>query len=180
MNYHKTTSEEPIKAYTYCPKCAGQFEPKGGNWLQCTSCKYNFFVNAAPAVGVLIFNNKNQVLLARRKFDPKKGTWQIPGGFMNPGEIPEKAIIREAEEELGVQIRVDRYVGCISETYLYGGVLLPFLGIYFTATIMEGTITPNDDVADAQFFDVEEMNKLDITYPALVPLIKRAVNISQL
>lgn len=176
MSNQKVISKEPTEAYKHCPKCAEQFEYKGGNWLKCTGCGYNFFVNAAPAAGVLILDDKNRVLLAKRKFDPKKGTWQTPGGFMHPGETPEEAIVREVEEELGVQISLGKYAGCMPETYDYGGVILPFLGIYFTATIVKGDIVPKDDVAEARFFDIEEIDKLDITYPALPSLIKRALS----
>lgn len=169
-------SVEPTLAYRFCPKCAGEFEHKGGNWLKCTSCGYNFFVNAAPAAGVFIIDEENRVLLAKRKFDPKKGTWQTPGGFMHPGEIPEDAIMREVEEELGVKIKLGKYVGCMPETYDYGGVILPFLGVYFTATIIKGEIETKDDVAEARFYSLQEISDVDITYPELPALIKKALS----
>lgn len=175
MNNQKTTSIVPAQAYRHCPKCAGAFEHKGGNCLKCIQCQYNFFINAAPAAGVFILDQNKRVLLAKRKFDPKKGTWQTPGGFMHPNEIPEDAIKREVAEELGVMIRVEDYIGSMPETYDYNGVILPFLAIYFTAIIIEGEITPNDDVAQAQYFSLKEIENLDITYPALLSLARRAI-----
>jgi NADH pyrophosphatase NudC (nudix superfamily) len=75
-----------MEAYKHCPKCAGGLENKGGNRLKCTKCQYNFFVNMAPAAGVIILDEQNRVLLARRKFEPKKGTLQSPGGFLQLNE----------------------------------------------------------------------------------------------
>lgn len=172
MNTKKPTSPSPIQAYKYCPKCSGKFDHKGGNLLKCEQCSFNFFVNAAPAAGILIINDKNEVLLAKRKFDPKKGTWQTPGGFMHPEETFEEALHREVEEELGVKIKLGDYAGTIPELYDYCGVLLPFLGIYCTATIISGKIKSKDDVEEARFFSLEEIEDLDIAYPALRPLIR--------
>jgi NADH pyrophosphatase NudC (nudix superfamily) len=175
MSERNAVSVEPTKAYKYCPKCAGMLEHKGENWLKCARCSYNFFVNAAPGIGVFIFDKQKRVLLAKRKVDPKKGTWETPGGFMHPGEVPEEAIRREIQEELGVKVAVDKYVGSMPGTYDYGGVILPFIGLYFTATITEGEIKPDDDVAEARFFKLSELEGIEITYPALPGLIKQAV-----
>lgn len=167
MNAKSPTAPTPTEAYKYCPKCAGNFKHKGGNWLQCSQCDYNFFVNAAPTAGVFIFNDKGEVLLAKRKFDPYKGTWQVPGGFMHPNETAEEALHREIDEELGVKVQLGKFVSTIPDTYIYGGVALPFLGIYYTATVSEGEIKPKDDVEEVRFVNLEEARKLDITYPAL-------------
>ena len=57
----------PLQAYKYCPKCAGRLQHTAENVLKCAVCGYNFFVNAAPAVGVLILNDKNEALLAEKE-----------------------------------------------------------------------------------------------------------------
>ena len=41
--------------------------------------------------------------------------------------------MREAKEELGVNIEIDNYLGSFPEIYEFGGVAVPFLAIYFTA-----------------------------------------------
>ena len=46
-----------------------------------------------------------QVLLIKRKQDPFKGCWAFPGGFMDMNEPPETAVVRELEEETGLQVK---------------------------------------------------------------------------
>ena len=54
------------------------------------------------AAGIVIENGK--VLLARRKADAHlPGLWEFPGGKVEPGEDPRAALVRELEEELGIQ-----------------------------------------------------------------------------
>lgn len=55
------------------------------------------------AVGVIL-DAKGQVLVARRADQQHLGgLWEFPGGKVEPGETPETALIRELDEELGIQ-----------------------------------------------------------------------------
>ncbi|MBL3284401.1 RNA pyrophosphohydrolase [Rickettsiales endosymbiont of Paramecium tredecaurelia] len=51
-------------------------------------------------VGMMIVNDNNQILIARR-IDSKSNTWQMPQGGIDLGETPSGAVMREMEEELG-------------------------------------------------------------------------------
>lgn len=55
------------------------------------------------SVGAVIFNEKGEVLLLDHILRPKSG-WGIPGGFIESGEQPEKAIRRELMEETGLEL----------------------------------------------------------------------------
>ena len=76
------------------------FAYHGGNHLKCETCEYSYFVNQAPTAGLVIFDEAGRVMLAKRKFEPYKRTWQSVGGFVGLDEPLEAAAIREAEEEL--------------------------------------------------------------------------------
>ncbi|HHH80313.1 MAG TPA: NUDIX hydrolase, partial [Thermoplasmatales archaeon] len=48
-----------------------------------------------------IVTKNNEILLIKRKNNPFKGRWSLPGGFVNYGEKVEDAVIREVKEETG-------------------------------------------------------------------------------
>lgn len=57
------------------------------------------------AAGALFFDDAGRVLLVRPSY---KSGWDIPGGYVEPGESPLQACIREVEEELGIRPAVGR------------------------------------------------------------------------
>ncbi len=61
-------------------------------------------------VDAVIIDNK-RVLLIERKYPPFKGRYALPGGFIEKGESPKEAIIREVKEETGLDIKVLGKVG---------------------------------------------------------------------
>jgi len=57
-------------------------------------------------VATAVFLKGNQVLLEKRKEneDNYAGMWTFPGGHLEKGEKPEKALVREMKEELNVKV----------------------------------------------------------------------------
>lgn len=55
----------------------------------------------------LVQNERGEVLLVRRADD---GRWAMPGGWVDPGETPEQAVVREVAEETGLQVSAPRLV----------------------------------------------------------------------
>jgi putative (di)nucleoside polyphosphate hydrolase len=51
-------------------------------------------------VGLVLFNRRGQVFVARR-IDMDSEAWQMPQGGIDPGETPSQAAMRELEEEIG-------------------------------------------------------------------------------
>ena len=61
-------------------------------------------------VGILITNDKNQVLLAKRY---KQDSWQLPQGGIDQGESDVEALLRELNEEVGLE---SKHVSVIAKT----------------------------------------------------------------
>ena len=56
-------------------------------------------------VACALVDEDNRVLIARRPEDKHMGgLWEFPGGKVEPGELPEEALIRELGEELGIDV----------------------------------------------------------------------------
>lgn len=71
-------------------------------------------------VGAMIFNDKGEVLLAKRGAAAKneRGCWECPGGGIEFGETMLQAIKREVREELGVEITIDQQLRAIDHLIL--------------------------------------------------------------
>jgi len=59
-------------------------------------------------VAVAMIDDAGRVLVQQRpEGKPMAGLWEFPGGKVEPGELPEAALIREISEELGVELALD-------------------------------------------------------------------------
>lgn len=67
--------------------------------------------NPITVVGAAIVRD-GRLLAARRSAPPAlAGGWELPGGKVDPGESDEDALLRECQEELGVDVRLGERVG---------------------------------------------------------------------
>ncbi len=121
----------------------------------CTTCGYIDYQNPRPAVAVIICNNAGQLLLARRAAEPKKGWWDIPGGFMEPGESAEQSARREITEETGLTIEKLEYLGSLPD--VYGPQAVPTINLCFLARVADQTPIAADDAAALAWFDCDHL-----------------------
>lgn len=93
--------------YCFCPYDGLQLErPSGhadGVWAKCPQCGFVDYPNPKPCIGVII-EHAGRILLARRGEEPKRGMYDIPGGFVENGETVEAAVAREITEETSLQL----------------------------------------------------------------------------
>jgi len=65
-------------------------------------------MNLTLVVACALIDADNRVLIARRpEGKTLAGLWEFPGGKLEPGERPEEALVRELDEELGIQTKID-------------------------------------------------------------------------
>ncbi len=64
----------------------------------------------------LVILHGDGVVLVKRKNEPFKGSFALPGGFVEYGERVEEAAVREAKEETGLDVRLIRLVGGFTPT----------------------------------------------------------------
>lgn len=84
-----------------------------------------------------------RVLLARRpEGKAMAGLWEFPGGKVQAGELPEQALIRELQEELGIDTRQSCLapIAFASHSYADFHLLMPL----FACRVWQGTVTPRE------------------------------------
>ncbi len=150
----------------YCRRCGGELANQQNHIYKCAQ-GHIIFCNASPAVGVLLFNNKGEVLILERAIDPGKGMLDAPGGFCDGAETLEDAIARELKEETAIGPELysaPQFICSGIDDYEYGGEAAPVNGVMFRAQLKQD-VKPvaADDAMSAQFMALEAID-LDKVY----------------
>ena len=98
-----------MKIYKFCPVCKEKLVEKtesGYPRLKCPQCGFIYYRNPAPTAGVLVVKD-NRVLLVKRRYEPFRGFWVMPSGYIEYEESAAETAIREVEEEAGVIVELD-------------------------------------------------------------------------
>ncbi len=159
----------PFNVLKYCPRCGkNHFEPKEGPSLKCRHCGFHFYVNAAAAVAALIVNREGKLMLVTRGVEPDYGKLDLPGGFVDPGESVEGALVRELKEELGITVQKIEYAGSAPNEYIFSGYSVFTTDLAFKVTTDElGELIPEDDIQGYCFYSEDEINYNDIPAPSI-------------
>ena len=148
-----------MKIKKYCIYCGDNLKDKyidNKRRLFCESCNEIIYENPIPATASVIINN-NEILLVKRKFDPKKGQWCLPGGFIELNETPEKACLRELKEETGLNGQIDCLIdACYSSSLLYNSVIV----IGYLVKDIKGNLVAGDDAEEVAYFDIKKHPQL--------------------
>jgi ADP-ribose pyrophosphatase YjhB (NUDIX family) len=94
-----------------CPHCATDDEQP----LVCERCGWRWHKNPKPAAAVLLERDIDgpdpAILLLRRAVEPGFGAWDLPAGYLDPGESFEAAARRETREEAGIEVELVALAG---------------------------------------------------------------------
>jgi NAD+ diphosphatase len=124
--------------FRYCPKCgAAALRTVGDKLLRCEACSFEFYLNVAAAVAGLIVDGQGRLLITVRGKEPGKGKWDLPGGFVDPGESAEEALRREVHEEVGLEVTAMQYLGSHPNTYEYMGVRYATMDMGFICQVRD-------------------------------------------
>jgi 8-oxo-dGTP diphosphatase len=129
----------------------------------------------------IITNNNGEILLARRhepEANHSHGKWEFLGGGININETPEEAVIREAREEGGVDIKIKRLLPKIfTNLWEFGdGRQQQVIMLSYEGKIIAGAPAPNlaENVSELKFFPIEAIKNLD-TLPKVYEMAKLAL-----
>jgi 8-oxo-dGTP diphosphatase len=116
-----------------------------------------------------------QIVLVKRKFDPYKGMWALPGGFVEDDEELDAAAMRELHEETGLQ------VASVKQLHTYGKVGRDARGrtisvVHYTfADATKDAVTGGDDAAEAAWVSVKDIKELAFDHMEALDLALREI-----
>lgn len=115
-------------------------------------------------VGALIYDG-DRVLLVQRGKEPLKGFWSLPGGAVETGELVQDALIREVEEETGLEVKIVRF-GELFERIMpdtAGATEYHYVLLDYVCEILSGQPRAGSDSADVRWFSPEELKGVPVT-----------------
>jgi 8-oxo-dGTP diphosphatase len=108
-------------------------------------------------VTLFILNGERLALIRKPQFEP--GIWRPPGGGIKAGEDFETGVRREALEETGLEIELQRYLVAAEARFLYEPLEVPWRTHVFLATTNDEEIEPRDreEIAAARWGTLPEL-----------------------
>ncbi len=153
----------------FCQRCGsgmttGLFQGKPRR--KCPQCRYIHFVEPKIAVGAVLLD-AGRILLVQRVFNPEKGRWCLPAGYLDAGETPEQAVAREVHEETGLHVDVGSLEAVYADTSGVGAAVT----LVYNTMPTGGTLKAADDAADAAFFELSEVP--DLAFDSTRDIVER-------
>ena len=140
------------RSHPHCARCGAPTRvAHAGQARRCPVCAALHFPRSDPAVIMAITDADGRCLLGRQVSWPA-GRFSTLAGFVEPGETPEQAVVREVAEEVGIRVGAVRYAG--SQPWPFpSSLMLGFFGTAETTSIrVDGT-----EIEQAGWFSREEL-----------------------
>ncbi len=118
------------------------------------------FVSALnSAAAIVLCNERGEVLLVKENYGRER--WGLPGGFVEDGESPTEAAVREAAEEIGLTVKLDHLIGLYHLRHEPGGTRFRASGLrfIFAGRIVSGepTVPDTGEIADCAWFASDDL-----------------------
>ncbi len=157
----------------YCPQCGQPLTDAvryGRLRRVCPACGFIHFRDPKVAAVVFIVQD-GRVLMVRRSVDPQMGKWALPAGYIDYGEDPREAAVREVREETGLKVRITRLIDVLGPDAAGEGSAT--IVILFEGQVIGGTLTAQDDIDRAAFFAPHEIPHDEVAFESTRLLLAR-------
>ncbi len=168
----------PLEQFKFCPKCGSNcFVENNFKSKRCEKCGFIYYFNSCAATIALIINDKQELLIATRADEPAKGTFDLPGGFVDMDETGEEAIIREVKEETNLDVTSVRYLFSLVNIYKYSGFDVHTLDLVYLCNVANiENLKAEDDVSKLEFKKISELNPLEFGLSSVRKVITKIQN----
>lgn len=119
-----------------------------------------------PVIGVgAVLICKGKILLEKRKGEPGRGKWSIPGGLVELGERIEETVIREVKEETGLDVESPELIDVVDNISVDddGRVRYHFVIVDYFVKLKGGTLKAADDAEELRWVAFNQVEKYDLT-----------------
>lgn len=153
----------------YCMECAARLIKKSDTHYVCRN-GHDFYNNPRTSVTVILINVHGRVLFAKRAKEPKKGFYDLPGGYLNFQETAFAAAKRALYAEAGIALHDLKLVDASLNVHDDDVTSCSFV---FVCTRWEGELTPAEDVEEFEWKSLEFMKdeRFAWEYPGLYELL---------
>ena len=155
-----TAHPHPLHDFRFCPHCGSpRFEENDAFSKRCADCGFVFYPNAAAATVAVVINSRRELLCVVRKRDPARGTLDLPGGFVDPGESITEGLLREVREEVNAEVESYEFLFSLPNTYAFSQHLVHTTDAFFRCRLCdESTVTAHDDAASVRWIPLVEVD----------------------
>lgn len=155
--------------FKMCPECGSKnIEWRNGKKWLCPDCGFDLYCNVAAAVGIVLYDDEYNVLFEVRAKEPRKGFLCLPGGFVDPDESAEDAVVRECHEELDAEVHGSKFLCSFPNTYEYKNIEYKTCDIFFKTKLpakyenMEAFVkTLHREESEVVRFEIRKVQSLD-------------------
>lgn len=157
----------------FCPECgARDFCSPSNHRFECAACGFHYYHNVAATVSLALLCGA-EVMFSRRAREPSKGLLDFPGGFVDPGESLEQALVRELNEELGWSPENFSYLFSFANTYPYAGVMYNTCDAFFTCEVAtKPGLIAKDDVEELVWCPLDLVREKDLAFASMVQSVQ--------
>ena len=145
----------------YCQRCGSETQVEvieGRERDICSVCGNIYYNQWKVSAGVRVVSD-GKVLLVQRGLEPWRGKWHMPAGYVEIDEEPWQAAEREAREETGLTVRVNRLVNCYTDTCDPRGNVIVLI---YDATVVSGNLALSSETQSVNFFSPHEISSLPL------------------
>lgn len=124
------------------------------------------FYPSQPMVGVgAVIVCKGKILLEKRKGEPGRGKWSIPGGLVELGERAAETVVREVREETNLNVEKPELIDVVDSISLdeSGRVKYHFVIVDYFVRLKGGNVKAADDAAELKWVPFNEVEEYDLT-----------------
>ncbi|MBI4329448.1 MAG: NUDIX hydrolase [Chloroflexi bacterium] len=164
----------------YCPRCGTPLEMKleGGRErpaCPATGCGYFHFGDFSIGCGAVVLRD-GKALLIQRGINPGRGSWQIPGGYVESDEEIIPAVEREVREEAGIIARVQEVIGFRHAVAgPFGGTSTNIYVVFRLEPLSGEPTIAGEETMGAGYFSLEEMATMEKMQSLSVWAVQRAL-----